>query len=43
MIRQFRGEMALLLREGQQSEDTVATDPLTGRVLRVEALLTVLK
>jgi hypothetical protein len=43
MIRQFRGELALLLREGQQSEDSVATDPLTGRVLKVEALLTVLK
>jgi hypothetical protein len=43
MIRQFRGELALVLRDGQQSEATVATDPLTGRVLKVEVLLTVLK
>jgi hypothetical protein len=43
MIRQFRGEAALLLRDGQQSEATIATDPLTGRVIKVEVLLTVLK
>jgi hypothetical protein len=43
MIRQFRGDVTLLLRDGQESEATVATDPLTGRVLKVEATLTVLK
>jgi hypothetical protein len=43
MIRQFRGDVTLLLRDGQESEATVATDPLTGRVLKVEAVLTVLK
>jgi hypothetical protein len=43
MIRQFRGDMTLLLRDGQESEATVATDPLTGRVLKVEVVLTVLK
>jgi hypothetical protein len=43
MIRQFRGDLTLLLRDGQESEATVATDPLTGRVLKVEAVLTVLK
>jgi hypothetical protein len=43
MIRQFRGDVALVLRDGQQTEATVATDPLTGRVLKVEVLLTVLK
>jgi hypothetical protein len=43
MIRQFRGDVTLFLRDGQQSEATVATDPLTGRVLKVEAALTVLK
>jgi hypothetical protein len=43
MIRQFRGDVGLLLRDGQESETTVATDPLTGRVLKVEAVLTVLK
>lgn len=43
MIHQFRGDVGLLLRDGQESEATVATDPLTGRVLKVEAVLTVLK
>jgi hypothetical protein len=43
MIRQFRGDVTLLLRDGQEAEATVATDPLTGRVLKVEATLTVLK
>jgi hypothetical protein len=43
MIRQFRGDVTLLLRDGQESEATVATDPLTGRVLKVEAVLNVLK
>ncbi len=43
MIRQFRGDVTLLLRDGQEAEATVATDPLTGRVLKVEAVLTILK
>jgi hypothetical protein len=43
MIRQFRGELTLLLRDGQEAEATVATDPLTGRVLKVEAVLNILK
>ena len=43
MIRQFRSEVALLLRDGQPSEATVATDPVSGRVLKVEVVLTVLK
>jgi hypothetical protein len=43
MIRQFRGDVTLLLRDGQELEATVATDPLTGRVLKVEAVLNILK
>ena len=43
MIRQFRGDVTLLLRDGQELEATVATDPLTGHVLKVEATLNVLK
>jgi hypothetical protein len=43
MIRQFRGNVTLLLRDGQEAEATVATDPLTGRVLKVEAVLNILK
>ena len=43
MVRQFRGDVALVVRDGQASEATVATDPLSGRVLKIEAVLTVLK
>jgi hypothetical protein len=43
MIQQFRGDVGLLLRDGQGSETTVATDPVTGRVLKVETVLYVLK
>ncbi|HXN73633.1 MAG TPA: hypothetical protein VN861_13895 [Candidatus Acidoferrales bacterium] len=43
MIRQFRGDVTLLMRDGQELETTVATDPLTGHVLKVEATLNVLK
>jgi hypothetical protein len=43
MVRQFRGEVALVVRDGQPSEATVATDPLSGRVLKIEVVLTVLK
>jgi hypothetical protein len=43
MIRDFRGEAELVLRDGQKSEATVATDPLSGRVLKIEVVLTVLK
>jgi hypothetical protein len=43
MIQQFRGDVGLLLRDGQGSESTVATDPVTGRVLKIEAVLNVLK
>jgi hypothetical protein len=43
MIRQFRGDVTLRLRDGQESEATVATDPLTGRVLKVDVVLNILK
>jgi hypothetical protein len=43
MIRDFRGDVALVVRDGQPSEATVATDPLSGRVLKMEVVLTVLK
>lgn len=40
---QFRGNMEFLLRDGRASETALATDPVTGRVLKVDVLLTVLK
>ncbi len=42
-VRQYRGDVAMLLREGQPSEGTVATDPLTGHVFKVEVTLTAVK
>jgi hypothetical protein len=43
LVRQYRGDVGMFLREGQPSEGTVATDPLTGHVFKVEVTLTVLK
>jgi len=42
-IQQFRTQMDLLIRDGQTIESTVATDPLTGHVLKVDVTLSVLK
>ena len=42
-VRQYRGDVGMFLREGQPSEGTVATDPLTGHVFKVEVTLNVLK
>jgi len=43
IVRQFRGDVGMSLREGQSSEGTVATDPLTGHVFKVEVTLNVVK
>jgi hypothetical protein len=43
MVRQYRGGVVLSVREGQPTEATVATDPLTGHVLKVEVKLSVVK
>lgn len=40
---QFRAQVEFLLRDGRSAETTVATDPLTGHVYKVDALLAVLK
>jgi hypothetical protein len=40
---QFRASVGFLLRDGHASETTVATDPDTGRVLKVDVMLTVIK
>jgi hypothetical protein len=42
-VRQYRGDVAMLLREGQPTEGTVATDPLTGHVFKVEVTLNLVK
>jgi hypothetical protein len=42
-VRQYRGDVGMFLREGQPTEGTVATDPLTGHVFKVEVTLNVAK
>jgi hypothetical protein len=43
IIRQFKSEMEITLRDGQTSEPTVATDSITGKVMKIEVSLSVLK
>jgi hypothetical protein len=43
IVRQSRGDVAMFLREGQPAEGTVATDPLTGHVFKVEVTLSIVK
>jgi hypothetical protein len=40
---QFRVMVEFLLRDGRSAETTIATDPITGHVYKVDAQLTVLK
>ncbi|GEM_PF-746520 len=39
-FREFSGSADLLLKDGQTGQTTMATDPVTGRVLRVDVTLT---
>jgi len=43
IIRSFRTDFDLSLRNGQTVETTMATDPLSGKVMRVEVTLSTLK
>lgn len=43
LIHNFRSNVSLLVRDGRPAEALVATDPITGHVLKVEATLTLLK
>jgi hypothetical protein len=43
IIRGFKSELDLKLREGQPMESTVATDPISGKVVKVEISFTVVK
>jgi hypothetical protein len=43
VIRQYRSDLTLLLRDGQTVESTFATDPLTGKVFKVSVTLSLLK
>jgi hypothetical protein len=43
VIRQFRSDLSLVLRDGQALESTFATDPLSGKVFKVEVSLNLVK
>ena len=43
IIRAFRSELYVKLHEGQPVESTVATDPISGKVVKVEISFTVVK
>ncbi len=43
MIRRFQESLNLLMRDGQTIQSTVATDPVTGRVWKVDVTLRVVK
>lgn len=43
LVRTFRASLALMLRDGQTTQSTVATDPLNGHITKVDVTLNVLK
>ena len=43
VIRQFKSELDLKVREGQVLESTMATDPFSGKLLKVEVSVSVVK
>lgn len=43
LLRQFRANLALMLRDGQTTQSTMATDPLNGHMIRVDVTLNVVK
>lgn len=43
IIQLFRSQLNLLIRDGQTIQSTVATDPVTGHVLKVDVTLNVIK
>jgi hypothetical protein len=43
VIRQFRTELALTMKDGQTIQSTMATDPLSGKVLAINVTMNVVK
>ena len=43
ILRQFKSELSLTLRDGQAVESTFATDPLSGKVFKAEVSLNIVK
>jgi hypothetical protein len=43
LLRTFRANLVLMLRDGQSEQNTIATDPLNGHIVKVEVTLNVVK
>jgi hypothetical protein len=43
LLRTFRANLALMLRDGQTTQATLATDPLNGHIVKVDVTLNVVK
>jgi hypothetical protein len=43
VIQQFRSQLNLIIRDGQTVQSTVSTDPVTGRVIRVDVTINIAK
>jgi len=43
LVRQFRANLALMLRDGQTTQNAIATDPLNGHIVKVDVTLNVVK
>ena len=43
IIRQYKAELTPILKDGQSLETQLATDPLSGRVVKLEVSISVLK
>jgi hypothetical protein len=43
LVRNFRANLALMLHDGQTTQNTIATDPLNGHTVKVEVTLNVVK
>jgi hypothetical protein len=43
IIPNFRSELDLKLREGQPVESTMATDPISGKVFKIDVSFTIVK
>jgi hypothetical protein len=43
LLRTFRANLVLMLRDGQTTQNTIATDPLNGHIVKVEVTLNVVK
>jgi hypothetical protein len=43
LVRAFRANLVLMLRDGQTTQNTIASDPLNGHIVKVEVTLNVVK